>query len=96
MKTLNPQDVADMVEHWTETPANGYLGSPYGQNFKSFLQQPQKAVAANSFVQKLQNDVEILQILPSDTVGIYAAAQGVDGTAIILSVAGRKFDLGES
>lgn len=95
MKTLNGQDVADMTEHWTETPADGYLGSSYGQNFKSYLQQPQTAVAANSFIQKLRNDVEILQILPSDAVSLYAVDRGIDGTAVSLSIAGRNFDLGE-
>ena len=95
MKTLDGHDVANMVGHWTETPANGYLGSSYGQNFKSFLQQPQKTVVANSFIQKLQKDVEVLQILPSDAVNLYSTPRGTDGVDIFLSVAGRKFNLGE-
>ncbi len=94
MKTLDGHDVANMVEHWTETPMNGYLGSPYGQNIKSFLQQPQKAVAANSFIQKLRKDLDILQVLPPDAVNMYSVPKGTDGTEVVLSVAGRKFNLG--
>lgn len=94
MKTLNGHDVASMVEHWTETPMNGYLGSPYGQNFKSFLQQPQKVVVANSFIQKLQKDLDILQVLPPDAVNMYSVPKGTDGADVFLTVAGRKFDLG--
>lgn len=95
MKTLNGQDVASMTEHWSETPANGYLGSSYGQNFNSFIQQPQTVVAASSFVQKLRDDVEIIKILPADTVNIYASESGPDTTDVVLTIAGRKFNLGE-
>ncbi|WP_157823712.1 hypothetical protein [Acinetobacter proteolyticus] len=84
-----------MVGHWAETPMNGYLGSPYGQNFNSFKQQPQQGVAANSFIQKLHKDVEILQILPSDAVSVYSEKKGTDGLDVFMSVAGRKFNLGE-
>lgn len=94
MKTLDGHDVAGMVEHWTETPMNGYLGSSYGQNFKSSLQQPQKVVVANSFIQKLQKDVDILQVLPADAVNLYSLPKGTDGVDVFLSVAGRKFNLG--
>ena len=94
MKTLDGHDVAAMVEHWTETPMNGYLGSSYGQNFKSFLQQPQKVVVANSFIQKLQKDVDILQVLPADAVTMYSVPKGADGADVFLTVAGRKFNLG--
>lgn len=95
MKTLNGQDVASMCEHWTETPMHGYLGSSYGQTFKSYLQQPQTAVAANSFIQKLRDDVPVLQILPDDAVNLYAVKKGIDGIATTLSVAGRPFELSE-
>lgn len=94
MKTLNGQDVAAMTDHWVDTPAHGYLGSSYGQNFKSFLQQPQTVVAANSFIQKLRTDVEILQVLSPEAVSLNAASSGVDRTVVILSVLGRDFDLG--
>ena len=94
MKTLNGHDVAEMVGHWTETPMNGYLGSSYGQNFKSFLQQPQTVVVGNSFIQKLQKDVDILQVLPPDAVNMYSVPKGTDGAEVILSVAGRKFNIG--
>ena len=94
MKTLDGHDVASMVEHWTETPMNGYLGSSYGQNFKSFLQQPQTAVVANSFIQKLQKDLDVLQVLPPDAVNMYSVPKGTDGVDVFLTVAGRKFDLG--
>ncbi|ENV00346.1 hypothetical protein F969_00577 [Acinetobacter variabilis] len=96
MKTLNGHDVANMVEHWTETPMNGYLGSSYGQNFKSFIQQPQTVVVGNSFIQKLQKDLDILQVLPADAVNLYSVPKGTDGAEVILSVAGRKFNLGEN
>ncbi|WP_155757193.1 hypothetical protein [Acinetobacter variabilis] len=75
---------------------NGYLGSSYGQNFKSFIQQPQTVVVGNSFIQKLQKDLDILQVLPADAVNLYSVPKGTDGAEVILSVAGRKFNLGEN
>lgn len=96
MKTLSGQDVAEMTSHWTETPIYGYLGSSYGQDVKSYLQQPQKAVVANSFIQKLRNDVPVLQVLPSDSVNLYLVPKGFDGAEVHLSVVGQTFNLGES
>lgn len=95
MKTLDGHDVAAMVEHWTESPMNGYLGSDYGQTFKSYLQQPQMAVSANSFIQKMQADVPVLQVLPADAVSMYSIPKGTDGIATTIDVAGRSFELGE-
>lgn len=96
MKTLNSQDVADMIGHWSETPTNGYLGSSYGQNFNSDLQLPQQVASANSLILKLRKDVEVLQVLPDDAVNIYANPKGNDGMSVYLSVVGKEFYLGNS
>lgn len=94
-KTLNGRDVAAMTDHWLNTPLNGYLGSDYGQDIKSTLQQPQSSAVANNLIQKLQQDVPIIAAMPDESVGVYAVPRGVDGTDIILAVAGRTFNLSD-
>lgn len=95
-KTLSGREVVEMTTHWTETPMNGYLGSSYGQNIKSFLQQPQSDVVANNFIQKLREDVPVLTVLPSNAVSLYAVPKGLDRSEVYLNVSGQNYSLGET
>ena len=93
-KTLSGREVVGMTNHWIETPMNGYLGSSYGQNIKSYLQQPQTDVVANNFIQKLRHDVPILEILPSNAVSLFAVPSGIDRSEVFLNVSGQNYNIG--
>lgn len=95
-RTLSGREVLDMTSHWLETPMNGYLGSDYGQSIKSYLQQPQTDVVANNFIQKLRHDVQILTVLPSNAVNLYAVPKGIDRSEVYLNVSGQNYNIGET
>lgn len=86
--TLSTLEIAGMVEHWLSTPAGAYLGSPYGNDARSLLQQPMNAGLADSFLQKLVTDVPVLKALPAGSLNLYMEPIGKDGQRLIIDVAG--------
>ncbi|MDF0605371.1 hypothetical protein HZU77_006870 [Neisseriaceae bacterium TC5R-5] len=82
-------DMQDMVSHWLATPLNGYLGSDYGQDAKSLLQQPQSDGQADTFLAKLRRDVPILQALPAGAVNLYGVQHAPDRLDLIIEIAGQ-------
>lgn len=92
---ITMREVHDMVGHWLDTPANGYLGSTYGADAKSMLQKPlSDTSAADAFIAKLRNDVPILGIIPEDQVGLYHRSEGVDKKNIVLRLSGTSIEVG--
>lgn len=86
-----------MVRHWLETPVNGYLGSGYGADTKSLLQRAQtNEEQADTYLQKLRQDVVVLEVLPADAVSLFATLEGVDRLRLNLDVAGRSYDLSDA
>lgn len=96
MKTITGDDIAGMVEHWLSTPVNGYLGSGYGQDLPSLLQRPHSDGAADGFMRKMREDVQILTALPGDAVTLYGQPVGVDRLDIVLEVTGKTYNLSEA
>lgn len=83
------QDIAAMIQHWLETPVNGYLGSDYGQDLPSLLHNPFSDGGADAFIQKMKQDIPILQALPAGSVNIYTRDSSPDNREILIEVAGQ-------
>jgi hypothetical protein len=82
-----------MVSHWLSVPTHGYLGSGYGQDVKSLLQRPQADGSADEFLEKLQNDIPVLQVLPPGSTNLYGVQTAPDRLDLIIEVAGRTFEV---
>lgn len=97
MAQITGDDIQRMIRHWLMTPENGYLGSNYGSNVRALLQRPQigDQRRVDAFLAKLRADVPVLQAMPGDALSVYAQPEGVDRLRIVLSVAGRDYDLNE-
>lgn len=93
MRKIESKDVSGMIDHWHETPVNGYLGSSYGQNAIDMLQKPLDGVAADNYIEKMKNDIYVLNVLPPDAINIYAVPNDVDQLSFKLSVAGKVYNL---
>lgn len=96
MIKITGPELEAMVEHWLNTPVNGYMGSGYGQDIKALLQKPHSDREANALIRKLKADLAILASLSADSINIYGTPAGVDTYHIVLEVAGRRFNLSES
>ena len=93
MTKITGKDVSGMVQHWLETPTNGYLGSRYGQDTKSLLQLPQADQSADEYIAKLKSDVEVLQAIPANSINLYSVQSIPDRLDIILEVSGATFTI---
>lgn len=93
MTKITGKDVSGMVQHWLETPTNGYLGSRYGQDTKSLLQLPQADQSADEYIAKLKSDVEVLQTIPANSINLYSVQSIPDRLDIILEVSGATFTI---
>lgn len=94
MAAITGHDVQEMVGHWLKSPVEGYLGSSYGQDAKSMLQNPQSSGVADQFIAKLRSDVQVIDALPAGATNLYGYQSDADKLNIVLEVAGRSFDIG--
>ncbi len=85
MASITGVDIQSMVQHWLNTPVNGYLGSDYGSDLKSLLHNPQRFGIADGFIAKLKRDVPVLQSFP---INLYSVPRDVDKLDIVIEVAG--------
>jgi hypothetical protein len=86
---ITGEDVQSMVGHWLGCPPNGYLGSSYGTDVQAMVQRSLSADDGNAFLDKLRQDVPIIQAAPAGTVNVYSADNPPDKRDILIEVAGQ-------
>jgi hypothetical protein len=75
-----------MIAHWLESEVNGYFGSDYGPDFNSLFLAPLSAPVANTFIEKMKNDIPILKQLSADQFQLWAQDEGFETKIIYLRV----------
>ncbi len=93
MATITGNDIQLMVSHWLKTPVNGYLGSGYGQDIKGLLHQPLSDGSPESVLQKLREDVPVLQSLPEGATNLYSIESPPDRIDLVIEVAGQAIQV---
>jgi len=95
MSKITQQDLHGMVGHWLTTPVNGYLGSDYGQDVRTLLQQPLEVAADNAadVLDKLRSDVPLLQALPKGALNLYGVPVDPDRLHLFIEVAGQAIEV---
>ena len=90
---LTKRDVSAMVGHWLATPVGGFLGSFYGSDLKSVLQNPMGAGVADGQIAKLRVDVPLINQLPAGTVNVYAYDADIDKKGLVFDIGGELLDV---
>ncbi|MEM4986266.1 hypothetical protein V8G57_02585 [Collimonas sp. H4R21] len=85
---ITAQDIQAMVSHWLSTPPNGYLGSDYGADPQSLLQNPMAAGIGDAFIGEMREDVPVLDVMPADAVNVFYVDALPDRLELIVDVAG--------
>lgn len=93
MATINGNDIQAMVRHWLNTPTGAYLGSDYGQGFRAILQRPLEDGAADALLQKMREDVPLLQSLPAGAINLYGVRTPPDRLDLVIEVAGQTIQV---
>lgn len=86
---INGAELQGMVEHWLSTPPSGYLGSSYGSDPQSLLQQPMASGLGDAFIDKMAEDIPLLAALPSGAVNAYFQDIGNDRRRLLIDVSDR-------
>lgn len=92
---MDAQLVVKMVEHWLNTPANGYFYQSYGQDLKRELLKEITQFTADQFIEKLKIDIPLLQYLPSDQINIIQEIRNDDSVYVILEIGKFEIELTE-
>lgn len=80
---ITASHVVDMLNHWLQTPPNGYFGSSYGCDLNSLLLNPLSTPVADSFVAKLKQDIPLFAELD---ISVLSEDVGFERKNIFLSI----------
>lgn len=67
-----------MIEHWLNTPPNGYIGVTYGRNLREILFKPMTEDSANTLMDWMLEDMPILKQLSDEDFRIVEQDDGHD------------------
>jgi hypothetical protein len=87
---ISAQDIQAMVSHDLGTRPCGYLGSDYGLDLLSLLQQPFATGQSNAFITKMKTDVPVLTMLPANALSLGFIDSPPDKRTLVVDVAGAQ------
>lgn len=93
---MDAQTIVGMIEHWLNTPVNGYFGQSYGADINSMLLQDLSSANADELIAKLKRDIPILTQLGEGGLSIETESVGFDGLKIYLFVGNIPIYLGQT
>lgn len=64
------EDIKRMIEHWLNTPPNGYIGVSYGKNPKELLNRPMDDDTADLLLSWMKEDIPVLNQLTDNQLMI--------------------------
>lgn len=91
---ITTNDIQDMVSHWLSTPPYGYLGSDYGSDKESLVQNPEGTGVTDDFFAKMRTDVPIITVMPSGTVRLIVTDTAPDKQTLQIDIAGQQVTVG--
>lgn len=75
-----------MIDHWMNTPPNGYRGVSYGRNIGEILLKPLNDDSANLLLQWMREDIPILQKIPQANLNVYSKPIGHDKREYFITI----------
>ena len=83
---MDASTIRDMVNHWLNTPPNGYFGQGYGSDTRSLLLRELSANSADQLLAQLRQQIPILNQLNDDQLSIHEEISGFVTKRIYLSI----------
>lgn len=91
---ITAERILAMVNHHLASRPYGYLGSTYGSDIRTLLQQPFSGGLADSFLAKMREDLPILD-MAGVALDLYYRDSPPDTRHLILNVGDNEIVLGE-
>ena len=92
---MDAQTIVGMIEHWLNTPVNGYFGQSYGADINSMLLQDLSSASADEFIAKIKRDIPLLAQLGNDLT-VETETVGFDSLKVYLFVGNIPIFLGQT
>ena len=92
---IDRNKILAMLDHWFNSEINGYFGSPYGPDLNSLLMGPLDSPVANEFINKMKQDIPILQQLSADQLALYSQNEGFETKVIYLKIGDVAINLNQ-
>ena len=93
---IDSKAVIDMVEHWLDTPPNGYFGQPYVADLRVMLLRELSADNADNLLEKLRRDIPLLSQFDETMLSIQTEESGFDKLHVYLMLGQIAVSVGET
>lgn len=75
---LTAVQIKRILDHWVNTPPNGYIGVNYGRNLAERLLKAIDEDDADQIIQWIKEDIPLFKNLNSNQLSIYSENNGID------------------
>lgn len=83
---LTPAQIKTILEHWLNTPPNGYIGVNYGRNLSETLLKSLSIDSSDIILQWIKEDIPLFKYLTDDELKISYENVGIDKRNYFLQV----------
>lgn len=93
---INADKIKAMVNHWLDTPPNGYFAQGYGADVRSMLLRELSGDNADALLKKLRTDIPLINQLDDSQVDISTETRDFDKIYVYLFIGNIAIELGEA
>lgn len=93
---IDAAKIKAMVNHWLDTPPNGYFGQSYGADLRNMLLRELSSDNADNLLKKLRRDIPLLAQLDDSQLNISTETRDFDKLYVYLFIGNIAIDLGEA
>ena len=93
---IDGKDIKAMVNHWLDTPPNGYFAQSYGSDVRAMLLRDLSTDNADNLLKQLRRDIPILGQINDGQLSISTEKVGHEQLYVYLLIGGITITLGES
>ena len=93
---IDADKIKAMVNHWLDTPPNGYFGQSYGADVRNMLLRELSSDNADNLLKKLRQDIPLIAQLDDSQLSIDTETRDFDKLYVYLFIGNIAIDLGEA
>lgn len=93
---IDAAKIKAMVNHWLNTPPNGYFGQSYGADVRNMLLRELTSDNADNLLKKLRQDIPLIAQLDDSQLSIDTETRDFDKLYVYLFIGNIAIDLGEA
>lgn len=93
---IDAAKIKAMIEHWLDTPPNGYFAQGYGADVRNMLLRELSSDNADKLLKKLRTDIPLINQLDDSQLNISTETRDFDKLYVYLFIGNIAINLGEA